>query len=694
MSELPNGHPVPPPDQAAETAPPIASAQKKKKKIRLKILLIGLGALLVLLFTSVELTSTSKFCSVCHYMKPFYQSWKSSSHGQIECKVCHYPPGIRNTVKAKMEGLVMVGRYWTKLYLKSKPWAEIQDESCLQKGCHNKRLLEGQVKFKTVAFDHKAHFADLRRGKQLRCTSCHSQIVQGEHITVTESSCFLCHFKKAENFPRVSACANCHKKDDLVSDKVRYNHAAVFDKGFPCDKCHSQVVIGDGIVPRENCYKCHFEKDRLDKYDDTNLIHTMHITKNKIECTQCHLVIQHKIVKDLETIADCRTCHTGSHQAQKILYTGQGGKGIDHPVPNIMLEKGLSCKGCHMFHEETGGRLIKSETSISKDKACESCHGPGFGKILKFWETSTQTKLQTINAIYQRAVREVRSGRPDQRKKAEALLEEAAFNIDVVDRGKSVHNINYAQELLRASLDKIEEALKLGGSSYKPDRTSFKALNTSNTCLNCHTGIEEITAPVFGLNFPHKKHVAGQDLACSVCHSNVKKHGEFIGTKRVCAVCHHKDTKKDCSNCHGLQKTLFQGGTVGEAKVSKDIMAEADTSCTACHVTKQNEVIRPTAAACVECHDKNYENTFNEWRTTVKRLLADVRAALQEEKTAPLTDEQKARAAAVETVVQALEQDGSLGIHNHTFAQDFLTDALKKIKSRTNIGNHEQTTIH
>ena len=223
----------------------------------------------------------------------------------------------------------MVGRYWTKLYLQSKPWAEIQDESCLQKGCHDRRLLEGQVKFKTVVFDHKAHFADLKRGKQLRCTSCHSQIVQGEHITVTEASCFLCHFKKTENSPRVSACANCHKKETLTAPQSRYNHAVVFDRGFKCDKCHSQVVVGDGAVPRENCFKCHFEKDRLDKYGDTAFMHAMHITKNKIECTQCHLAIQHKISRDIEAIADCRTCHTGSHQAQKILFSGTGGRGVD-----------------------------------------------------------------------------------------------------------------------------------------------------------------------------------------------------------------------------------------------------------------------------------------------------------------------------------------------------------------------------
>ena len=123
---------------------PIAPDKKRKRKKRLKIFLIALGVFLVVFVASVELTSTSKFCSACHYMKPFFESWKASSHGQVECKVCHYPPGLRSTLQAKMEGLVMVGRYWTKLYLKSKPWAEIQDESCLQKGCHDRRLLEGR----------------------------------------------------------------------------------------------------------------------------------------------------------------------------------------------------------------------------------------------------------------------------------------------------------------------------------------------------------------------------------------------------------------------------------------------------------------------------------------------------------------------------------------------------------------------
>ncbi len=665
---------------AAEPAPPTRRPKKKKKKV-LRLALIAAAALAVLLFAAVELTSTSSFCSSCHYMKSFYQSWKTSSHGKIECKVCHYPPGIRNTIRAKLEGLVMVGRYWTKLYLKSKPWAEIQDESCLQKGCHDRRLLEGQVKFKTVVFDHKAHFADLKRGKQLRCTTCHSQIVQGEHITVTEASCFICHFKKTENSPQVGACANCHKKETLTAPQSRYNHALVFEKDFKCDKCHSQVVVGDGAVPRENCFKCHFEKDRLDKYGETTVIHDNHITKNKIECTQCHLAIQHKIVKDIEAIADCRTCHTGSHQAQKILFTGTGGRGVDHPMPNVMLEKGLSCKGCHMFHEETGGLQVRSQTAVSHEQACESCHGKGFGDILKNWENSTVRKLQTINGIYQAALREIRKADPVRRAAAEKLLQDAAFNIDVVERGKSVHNIDYAQELLRAAFASIGAALKAVGSASTPDGSSFKPQVKTNACLACHSGIEEISIPVFGLKFPHKNHVQTLNLACGACHSNAKKHGELTATKASCAPCHHKDTKKDCAACHATQGLLYKGGRIGTAKVAKDVMAEAETECAACHVSKSGQVVRPDAASCLQCHEKGFEKTFEEWRSTTRALLAEVRTALAGIKPASLAGEPKTQQAEIENLLDTLEQDGSSGVHNHAFAAASLKEALKKILS-------------
>ena len=106
----------------------------KRRKTKLIFFLSIIGLLVVVLVASIEYTSHSKFCASCHYMKPFFRSWETSSHSEVECNVCHYPPGggVRSKLSKKIEGLVMVGRYWTKLYVKSKPWAEIRDDSC----CH------------------------------------------------------------------------------------------------------------------------------------------------------------------------------------------------------------------------------------------------------------------------------------------------------------------------------------------------------------------------------------------------------------------------------------------------------------------------------------------------------------------------------------------------------------------------------
>ena len=436
--------------------------KKGKRRKRRLLLLLGLPlALLVLFVASVEFTSSSNFCASCHYMKPFFESWKASSHKDVACKVCHYPPGMKSFFRTKIEGLVMVGRYWTRLYVKSKPWAEIQDESCLRPGCHDRRLLEGKVAFGKVVFDHKAHFEDLKRGKKLRCTSCHSQIVQGEHITVTSSTCFICHFKGKTPETRAAECAVCHRKDEVLASKERFDHTGVYAQGYRCDKCHTRTVIGEGEVPKENCDKCHFERDRLAKYGDTDLIHRTHITANKIECCLCHREIEHRIVKDIETIADCRTCHQGTHDAQKILYTGTGGKGVPHASPNIMWEKGLSCQGCHIFHEKA--LPLAGSTLTAGAAACESCHGRGFARILENWQAATRTRLAEIRAIAARADAEIRRAPGPAKEKAAALLEDARFDIDVVEKGKSVHNMTYSQELLGAALEQDARGVGRGG---------------------------------------------------------------------------------------------------------------------------------------------------------------------------------------------------------------------------------------
>jgi len=672
---------------SAEEAPTPVSLQPKegspKKKSRKRRRLVAVGILvfaLLLLAGTAEFTSHHRFCSVCHYMKPFYRSWEESRHSGIECSQCHYPPGVRSFFRVKLEGLNQVLRYWTKLYVKSKPWAEIPDESCLRPGCHEKRLLEGRVAFKKVVFDHKVHLGDLRRGKKLRCTSCHSQIVQGDHITVTESSCFICHFKKSDHYPDVGSCSHCHLPEELSSDRARYNHSVVYQNNFGCDKCHSQIIMGDGAVPLENCFRCHFETDRLDKYGDTDLMHSTHVSGHKIECNLCHLEIQHKIVKDIEAIADCRTCHTGFHEAQKILYTGQGGKGVAHPEPNVMLEKGLSCKGCHMFHEEAGGKLVKAETLVSREKACESCHGTGFGRLLKNWQLSTEKKLDEIRGVYAKASSEVAASASPAKTRAHELLQEAAFNIDIVDKGKAVHNITYSQDLLVAAFERIEEALQTAGSSYRPQKLLVEAASAPGKCSECHAGIEEINVEIFGLSFHHKPHVVSRKMECGLCHSNSRKHGELISSKTHCVSCHHQKSTKGCEACHRLQKTLYGGGTLDGWSVPEDLMAEAGVDCQGCHERKGGGIGRSDGTTCSGCHEDSYKETFADWQTAYRSLRAILETALTEKKKLRLSEEGKTRLAEIEEFVRRLNDDGSSGIHNSPFIQDVLTKLIKEIK--------------
>ena len=165
-------------------------------------------------------TSRSQFCSSCHIMEPYYASWQHSSHADVSCIKCHFAPGIGEKVRGKMQGLVQLCTYITRSE-GPRPVAEVSDASCLRSGCHETRSLPGPLEFHGIVFDHGPHLQeldmagathdpgktlevvldgqsseDLHRGIKLRCTSCHEQIDQTEHMSVSTGTCFLCHFKE------------------------------------------------------------------------------------------------------------------------------------------------------------------------------------------------------------------------------------------------------------------------------------------------------------------------------------------------------------------------------------------------------------------------------------------------------------------------------------------------------------------
>jgi hypothetical protein len=325
--------------------------------------------------------------------------------------------------------------------------------------------------------------------------------------------------------------------------------------------------------------------------------------------------------------------------------------------------------------------LTKSgDTYTSEAKACESCHGKGFDRILQGWEDSTKKKLTQIKRTYNQVSSEIaRKGHP-QKDTAEALLAEALFNIEIVEKGKSVHNVTFSQELLLASYNKMLEALRTVESRYTPQAFQIVSSEIPTLCANCHTGIEEINKEIFGMSFPHKKHLIEENIDCSQCHSNVRTHGEFIATKKSCATCHHEDTSTDCGKCHTLQHALYIGGEWEGKKIPKDIMAEAEVECVDCHVGDNDRIYRSDKNKCAECHDEEYADMHTEWQASVKELMESLKDSISRKRKNPLTSQEQVFLRGIEKELQLIELDGSIGIHNYMYIEETLTGLKKKIE--------------
>jgi nitrate/TMAO reductase-like tetraheme cytochrome c subunit len=498
-------------------------------------------------FLAVEVSSQPRFCGTCHNMRPYYDSWKTSTHNHIACVECHIPPGFESEVRKKYEALSMVARYFTGTY-STNPWAEVDDQACLRSGCHVKRVLLGRELFQGVLFDHQPHLAEMRRAKQLRCTSCHSQIVQGSHIAVTESTCFLCHFKDTAPDTGTARCTLCHPVPEklITTAGLSFNHGDVKRYGMSCMSCHEGIVKGDGEVLRERCFTCHNEQARLQRFDETEYLHRTHVTEHKVECLNCHLEIRHAIPAREEALAtECRACHSAAagHAPVRDLYRGIGGKGVT-PQPAEMYLAGIRCEACHTRPD--GDRMVADEVS------CMSCHGPSYLKIYRGWQAALEQRLPALRAELQRALARLAAADGQ----ATAALADTQANLDLLDRGHPIHNPRYAAALLDKGHRDIATALRAAGVT-QPIPPPWIAAPYAMACLDCHLGIELQSATAFGKKFPHEPHVVAGRLRCTVCHGDRDHHGTLTLPAESCEHCHEKTGRpmadvaaEACLSCH------------------------------------------------------------------------------------------------------------------------------------------------
>lgn len=410
------------------------------------IVLATLGA-----FT-VESTSNPQFCGMCHTMNRYYANWQMSVHGKTEvaCASCHYEPGLRGYAKAKVRGfselvteVTATGSY--------RPQAEVHDASCLRGGCHDIERLAG-VKNQRFNFDHSIHMGMEIEGIELHCTSCHSKVDTKTHFAVDTQACFSCHFATQEVAAR--NCTACHDVPKQAVGERHFLHSGVVaaSDDAQCLMCHASTVQQASLVASGRCSDCHLEPPASLMNRDPVALHRKHVTEKNIKCGSCHDSLRHGVKQHppVQT-AECSGCHGDSHSAPSLLYVGAGGIGVKS-MPSPMYLSGVECSACHQQ-----GIMIAAGALA----ACEKCHGTEIGSRVQQYRVELDRSIADVEAHQARVVIFASMLPENQRVQFYELLGNSQKNVDLVKKGKAIHNYEFAKELLLKSEDFLSQAQAL-----------------------------------------------------------------------------------------------------------------------------------------------------------------------------------------------------------------------------------------
>ena len=417
-----------------------------------EVLLLTFIAILLGAWSVKEITESALFCgSSCHIMRPYYEDWKTSAHDMVPCVDCHLEPSEEQQFVPQFKAVKQVASYLTRTYGEHSR-AEVNDASCLKSECHSRRLLDGRVTFAdNIRFDHTPHLQQLRRGKILRCTTCHSRVAMGAHVTVVEDACFICHFKDGGRESATSDCLLCHdageNRDAKLSDS--FDHDPLLERGVPCISCHQMVTRGEGQLKPESCRECHDQpvEDVLD--EPVELLHRVHVTDHKVECSLCHDPIEHSIEEEAAAGPPlCGSCHEDKHKGILDMFSGTGARGVT-PLPSPMRKAHVGCGGCHIVPDPAGGMgaAFSGMNMIAVRAACQSCHPDSYALKVDEWKTDIAAALKKAKQLL-RETEQSLSVKVYGDAGIRRTIDNVRHNILFVENSTAIHNRDYAVMIL------------------------------------------------------------------------------------------------------------------------------------------------------------------------------------------------------------------------------------------------------
>lgn len=422
----------------------------------------------------IKITGHPKFCASCHNMDEYYASWGHSSHKDVACIDCHAKPGVAGTVAAKAQGMVQLVQYISGSY-GTKPHGELGNASCQQVGCHEEITNDSKpiLLYDKIKFRHDRHLSEHPNGKTLNCVSCHGQTVQGQHISVSKTTCLTCHFYgRGDKQVATGECQTCHPIPEepvtFVDEPFSHKDFLTDERDATCVHCHSQVTQGNGAVSRARCLSCHLEEEEYVEVKDQEEFHLIHVSEGHFDCLNCHEEIKHgdlPMAEQLLTSSNCTTCHGGKrHSIQEGIYAGTALTDLD-TMPDVMYEAGVACDGCHDESQIVKMGSMTLTSRISGAKQCVHCHGDeNYAEELTAWQETTKEMIDEVRPALEQLEKALESSQAsgEQLAKARKLAVSARMKLDYVlkDGSYGAHNIGYVIEIL----DKVAEETEMGQS--------------------------------------------------------------------------------------------------------------------------------------------------------------------------------------------------------------------------------------
>ena len=225
------------------------------------------GLVLLVLVTALGFRETSKpsFCSSCHVIEPYTETWQASSHAAygVTCTDCHFEPGAVGYTKGKFYSFLKLTQFAAGQTEKKPEAAKLVLRSaCLQ--CHEYVRNPADPRYpkdivvQGITFPHDFHL----NKANLTCADCHSGVVHGAALVGAEKPqaaadpafCNKCHTGDIAPilFLPVEAAGREHPGAPKIDVAIwRNNHWRLAKQGASIDG-----VAYDKIQP-ETCAACH-----------------------------------------------------------------------------------------------------------------------------------------------------------------------------------------------------------------------------------------------------------------------------------------------------------------------------------------------------------------------------------------------------------------------------------------------------